>query len=202
MKVDRSSTGAIKPYVRRVAAAATATTILALTWCDLRIPGFRSWWNRHSLTGSILGNLLVVGATALILDEVIARHQRRERAISVAVQGMILYAQARRAFDGVLASIEQPSGSGGALEEMRPLASMLLDASPSLFDDPTARRFLQAVQRLTGALLQTISASPERARDPQRLEILTNEMSELQTTVEPLRARLPVEYRSMLDEPT
>lgn len=53
--------------------------------------------------GSILASLLAVGVTALIFDEVIARQRRRERATSVAVQAMILYAQARRAFGAILA---------------------------------------------------------------------------------------------------
>jgi hypothetical protein len=79
------------------------------------------------VTGSILVSLLVVGVTALIFDEVIARQKRRERDL-VTVRGKILYAQARRAF-GAVARGDEASGPSRALEEIRPLASLLLAAA-------------------------------------------------------------------------
>jgi hypothetical protein len=73
--------------VRRIAAAAAAATLIALVVCDQCIASFRAWWDRHSFTGSVVANLLVLAITALIVDEVVARRQQRKRGVSVAVQG-------------------------------------------------------------------------------------------------------------------
>lgn len=145
--------------------------------------------------------MLVVGVTGLIFDEAIARYQRRDRASTVAVQGLILYSQACRAYAAVLADVDGASDSR-ASEEMRPLASMLLTASPSLFDDPVARVFLERIQRLMGSMLQARSASPDGVNGGDRREPLEAEMAQLRASVEPLRARLPAEYRSLFDEPS
>lgn len=186
--------------VRRGAAAVIALTLVALVVSDLEDRGLRSWWDRHSLTGSVLASMLVVGVTGLIFDEAIARYQRRDRASTVAVQGLILYGQACRAYAAVLADVDGAADSR-ASEEMRPLASMLLTASPSLFDDPVARVFLERIQRLMGTMLQARSASPSGAHDGDRREPLEAEMAQLRASVEPLRARLPAEYQSLFDEP-
>jgi hypothetical protein len=61
-------------------AVAIASGLVAIVACDLWIASFRDWWDRHSLTGSIVSSLLVLGVTALIVDEILARRQRRERA--------------------------------------------------------------------------------------------------------------------------
>lgn len=74
-----------------MAATAAAMALLALVACDLWIRGVQVWWDRHSLIGSVVASLLVLAVTALIVDEVVARRQRRERAGSVAVQASIVY---------------------------------------------------------------------------------------------------------------
>ena len=58
-----------------------AVLLLALVASDLWIERARVWWDRHSLTSSVVSNLLVLAVTALIVDEVIARRQRQERAV-------------------------------------------------------------------------------------------------------------------------
>ena len=57
---------------RRLAAALVAMALLALIACDQFVSGFPAWWDRHSLTGSIVSSLLVLAVTALIVDEVVA----------------------------------------------------------------------------------------------------------------------------------
>ena len=81
--------------VRRVAATTVVMTLATLVAYDVWIRGVRVWWDRHSLTGSIVASLLGLAVTALIVDEVVARRQRKERAVSVAVQSLIVYGQAR-----------------------------------------------------------------------------------------------------------
>lgn len=65
--------------VRRLTAVAVAVFLVVLIVCDLSIVSFRTWWERHSLTGSIVSNLLVLAVTGLIVDEIVARRQRKER---------------------------------------------------------------------------------------------------------------------------
>jgi len=84
--------------VRRAAAVVVAMTLLALVATDLWMAGVRMWWDRHSITGSVTSSLLVVAFTGLIVDEVVADRQRRDRSASVAVQALIVYGQIRRTY--------------------------------------------------------------------------------------------------------
>jgi hypothetical protein len=188
------------PPVRRVVAAAVAAVLVALVACDLALAGFSGWWDRHALTASVASNLLVLAVAALIVDDVVARRQRRARATSVAVQAMIVYAQARRAYSALmgLAGDGERSDAG---DEMRMLANMLLTASASLFDDPDARPFLERVQRLGGDMFRAV-AKPDDRLNAQDRERLTNSITALQASAAPLIARLPQEYSSAVDEPS
>ncbi|HVA03959.1 MAG TPA: hypothetical protein VMU64_09425 [Acidimicrobiales bacterium] len=185
--------------VRRGAAAAVAVTLLALVASDLWIGGFRAWWDRHSLTGSIVSSLLVLAVAGLIVDDVVARRQRRERSVSVAVQGLIVFGQARRACRAILRRDEHDPGSSAPADELRTLAGMLLTASSSLFDDPEARRFLEQVERFSVSMISAISTSPAAALSAQNRTRLTAEMSELETVVKPLLARIPPKDRALLE---
>jgi hypothetical protein len=145
----------------------------------------------------VVANLLVLAVAGLIVDEVTARRARRTRSVSVAVQGLIVYGQAHRAFDAVMGT-----GEHDALEEMRSFASMLLTASSSLFDDPVARHFLQQVERFSGAMYRTISASRGGVLSADNRAHLTSEMSQLTDTVQPLRDRIPNTDRSVFEAPS
>jgi hypothetical protein len=191
----------VNALVRRVAAATVTVTLVWLIVSDLWIAGFRAWWDRHSLTGSIVTSLLVLAVTGLIVDEVVARRQRRERAVSVAVQGLIVFGQARRACGAILSSDVEEPHSSGASEELRTLASMLLTASPCLFDDPAARRFLEQVERFSVSMFRAVSLSSAAALSTDSRERLTAEMSQLETTVKPLLARIPLKDRALLEGP-
>jgi hypothetical protein len=188
--------------VRRGAAVAVTAALVALVACDVWIGGVRTWWDRHSLTGSVVSSLLVVAVTALVIDEVVARRQRRERSVSVAVQGLIVYGQARRAYDAITTGgTEESHSATGAPEELRTLASMLLTASPSLFDDPVARRFLEQLERFSASMFGTASARSRGVPGADDRARLASEMSRLQATVKPLLARIPSEDRSLLEGP-
>ena len=184
-------------WPRRLLAIAISATLLAIVACDIWVADFRDWWDRHSVSGSVVSSLLVLGVTAVIVDEVLARRQRRERASSVAVQGLIVYLQAVRAYEALGSADGEAAG-----EEMRSLAGMLLTASPNLFDDPQARVFLESVQRLAGAMVRAASSTRvEGGRESadQRAR-LTAAMSAVEASRTPLLARLPAEYRSTVEE--
>ncbi len=74
------------------------------------------------MTTSVLSDLLVVGVAALIIDEVVACRQRKERALSVASQALIVYSQARRAYGAVVANLGDESSPAGAPDELTALA--------------------------------------------------------------------------------
>ncbi|HTX00911.1 MAG TPA: hypothetical protein VMD59_19170, partial [Acidimicrobiales bacterium] len=199
--------------------------LIALVACDLWVAAVRSWWDRHSFTSCVVSSLLVVGFTVLVLDEILARRQRRERATSVAVQGLIVYAQTIRAYDTINAVRGPvPVGSGAQLvrtarvdgepeievmdlrearDEVRNLGTMILVASPSLFDDPEARLFLEEVQRLTAAMYAAVSLTSARPapRRPEHVSaLLVQHRALLDVRVAPLAARLPSQDRRELEE--
>ena len=189
--------------IRRAGAVLIAAAIVVLIVTDLTNGrGFSGWWDEHAITTSLVSDLLIVGATALIFDEVQARRQRRERSVAVAAQALIVYGQAREAYQAVLAAVGDPDAGGGVPAELRDLASNLLIASPSLFDDPGARDFLLQLDRLMAALY---AAADDRARRPDRLSPartseLTDRMNQVQSTFGPLAARFPPAYQERVRE--
>jgi hypothetical protein len=195
----------VKELARRVTAATVAASLVVLVVCDLSIGSFRAWWDRHSLTGSIVSSLLVLAVTALIFDEIVARRQRKERAITVAVQALIVYGQGRRTWNAVKSSAADGkgtgNGAGSALEEWRALANMLLTASPALFEDPEARRFLEEVERFSGLILSRFRRSDGTLADDDR-QHLEAEFSKVEQAVGPLMARLPKADESLFAGPS
>src|SRR5579875_1285596 len=120
----------VNRLIRRMGALLIAAAIVILMVYDvLNGRGFSDWWARHAITTSLVSDLLIVGATALIFDEVQAYRRRQERSLSVAAQGLIVYGQAREAYQAVVASMSGPSSGGGIPDELRDLASNLLVAS-------------------------------------------------------------------------
>ncbi len=173
-----------------------AAAIVVLIVYDLTYGrGFSLWWDKHAITTSLVSDLLIVGATALIVDEVQAYRQRKDRSLSVAAQGLIVYGQAREAYQAVTANVSDPSAGNGIPDELRDLASNLLVASPSLFDDPDARDFLLQLDRLMAALFAAANGHGDRPDGLGQTVGLTNRMNDVESSFEPLVARFPSEYQ-------
>jgi len=189
----------VKRSLRQLAGPFVAVALLALVASDLWIEGARVWWDRHSLTTSVVSSLLVLAFTGLIVDEVIARRQRQERAASVAVQSLIVYGQTRRAHDALVRKGEPAMSSGTAADEVRTLASMLLTASPNLFDDPLARSLLEEVERLSASMIRLVPVARAAGLSGDDRQRLASEMSRLKELVDPLLARIPERDRGLLE---
>jgi len=191
----------VRAWPRRAAAAAFALALVALVVCDSTVGAVRSWGDGHALTASVVANVVVLGVAGLVVDEVVARRQRKDRSVSVAVQSLIVFDQTRRAADAVVAEHQAgPGAPGQAHEELRGLTSMLLTASPNLFDDPQARSFLDEVQRATGAMVRLVSPAAAPGADGERLEALTRAMADVRDAMAPLAQRLSgVEVNAFLD---
>jgi hypothetical protein len=184
---------------RRIAAVVVSVALVALVVCDISINRFTAWWNAHSLTGDIVSSLLLLAVTGFVVDEVVARRRRRDREVSVAAQALIVYGQARRTCDALVGPRPNGRDLKAAKEESRDLASMVLTASSSLFDDPAGREFLGRVQRLMAALY-VVSYTAPAGFEPGKLEQVKTEMTELTASVTPLMARVPPELLPTLDE--
>jgi hypothetical protein len=181
--------------IRRIGAVLIAAAIVALIVYDLTGHGFSLWWDEHAITTSLVSDLLIVGATALIFNEVVAYRQRKDRSLSVAAEGLIVYGQAREAYQAVMASISDRSADGGIPAELRDLASNLLVASPSLFDDPEARDFLLNLDRLMASLFAAAAGRSGRPDSLGRTDRLTQQMDQVQSSFQPLVARFPAGYQ-------
>src|ERR1700691_3719610 len=185
--------------IRIASAVLVSAGLLALVAGDLWDAAMRSWWSRHSFTGNVVSSLLIVGVTALIFDELVARRQRKARAISVAVQAPIVYSQSRRVYDAVLASADEDDRQGAG-EDLRSLATMLLTAGPGFFDDPQARQFLDEVERLAGSIYRVFTTTTGRLNADVRKR-LKSEMAQVEAAAQPLVGRIPVEEWALSDRP-
>ncbi len=183
----------MRQFLRRLGAVVIAFALIALVVCDINVHGFGAWWDGHAITTSIVSSLLIVGATALIFDEVVARRQLKDRAVAVAAQALIIYGQGRQAYQAVMASDD----SSAPPDELQNLASNLLVAAPSLFNDPDARTFLLQADKLMTALFAAVAA-PGSPQDTATKDHLTDLMSQLQQAFAPLLARFPAEYQSRI----
>jgi hypothetical protein len=169
--------------VQRLGALLIAAAIVFLIVYDVTVGhGFSAWWDKHSITTSLVSDLLIVGATALIFNEVQAYRQRKDRSLTVAAQGLIVYGQAREAYQAVP-------------DELKDLASNLLVASPSLFDDLDARDFLLQLDRLMAALFSAANGHEDRPDGMGATVGLTNRMNDVDSSFKPLVARFPPDYQ-------
>lgn len=215
---------------RWLAAVLALGSLIALVACDLSVRGVRSWWDRHSFTSCVVSSLLVVAITVFVVDEVIDRRRRADRSVSVAVQSLIVYGQALRAYEAVQASLASAGahpGSPSASEvgagadrassepaddadfestrdEVRSLANMILVASPPLFDDPDARLFLEAVQRLAGALYAAVARTTGTVAVPASADLvrarLQQTRAEMGNRIGVLAGRLSARDRDPFEE--
>jgi hypothetical protein len=94
-----------------------------------------------------------------------------------------------------MANLSDPAADGGVPGELKDLASNLLVASPSLFDDPDARDFLLQLDRLMTALFAAANGHGDRPDGLGQTVGLTNRMNDVESSFEPLVARFPPEYQ-------
>jgi hypothetical protein len=182
---------------KRVAASVVVVLLVLLLALDLGDAGLRGWWDGHAFTASVVSNLLVLAVAGLVVDEVVARRQRKERSVSVAVQAVIVYGQVRRTYAAVTAMSGESPDVSEARDELRSLANMILVSSSNLFDDPEARLFLDEVQRLAATVLAVAVGSGSMKSNTDRL---SGEMGAVEAAVKPLLARIPEDQRAALEE--
>lgn len=177
---------------------ATLVAIAAVVATDLTLPGVGAWWDRHSLIGSFVTSMLILGVTVQVVDQVTARRKVRERERIAAVQAVIVYGQALRTERVLFASPDQP-GNGDPESEVQALASMVLIAAPALFEDPTARDFMEKVERFSTLLVGMVRRREGQFTERER-STLSQAKSALSAAVRPLLSRFHPDEVAKLED--
>jgi hypothetical protein len=185
----------------RISAAggvATLAVIAAVVATDLTLPGVGAWWDRHSLIGSFVTSMLILGVTVQVVDQVTARRKLKERERVAAVQAVIVYAQALRTERVLLAPLDQ-RGNADPESEVQALASMVLIAAQALFEDPTARDFMEKVERFSTLLVGMVRRRDGQFTERERSK-LSQAKSALSAAIRPLLSRLQPEEVARLED--
>jgi hypothetical protein len=179
--VNRSTAGG--------AVVTTAAFVVAVV-TDATLPSVNAWWNRHALLGSFVASVLILGITVQVVDQVTARRRVKDRERVAAVQALIVFGQAQRTVNVLLGPVDERR-TGDPAGEAQALASMILTASPALFEDPTARAFMEDVERFTTLLLRTMrhSRGHDGTSDADRAKV-KEANDKLKLAVQPLLTRL------------
>jgi len=91
------------------------------------------------------------------------------------------------------------AGATGAAK-LRSLANILITAAPALFDDPSARAFMEQAQRLSAAMFRlNRNRSGHRVTDADR-ELLSERDDALRAALRPLLARLDSDVTVLSEE--
>ncbi len=179
---------------------ATLAVIAAVVATDLAVPGVGAWWDRHSLIGSFVTSVLILGVTVQVVDQVTARRRVKERERIAAVQALIVYGQSLRT-ERFLLTPPDPPGNGDPETEVQALASMVLIAAPALFEDPTARDFMEKVERFSTLLWRMVRHRADGLTDADRAK-LSQAKDALTAAIRPLLSRLQAQEVAALEDAT
>lgn len=135
---------------RRLLLAATVglVVILAAGASDFLLDSF---WERHGLLASLVANLLVVGVTVVVIDQVVDRRNRRRWDLLAQSVLFALIQSARATWTGMLEVLELADVHSGSVESLLEAREVALDASrvsratDQLLGDEQRRARLQAV---------------------------------------------------------
>lgn len=177
---------------------ATLVVIAAVVVTNLTIPEVGVWWERHSLIGSFVSSVLILGVTIQVVDQVAARRRIKERERVAAVQALIVYGQALRTERVLLATPDQEE-NGDPETEVQALASMVLTAAPALFEDPTARDFMEKVERFSSLLYRIVRRRGVEISEADRAG-LSQAKTALGTAMGPLLSRLQPQEAVTLED--
>ena len=135
-----------------LAAAAGAGLILAAAGSDFVLGSF---WERHGMLTSLVANLIVVGVTVAVVNQVVDGRDRRRWNLLAQTVLFALIQSARATWTGMLEVLELAEVHSGTVESLREAGEVALDtarvarAADALIADEGRRA---ALQRLTTAL--------------------------------------------------
>jgi hypothetical protein len=135
-----------------LAAAVGLGLILAAAGSDFIVGSF---WERHGMLTSLLANLIVVGVTVAVVNQVVDGRDRRRWNLLAQTVLFALIQSARATWTGMLEVLELMEVHSGSVESLREAGKVALDtervarAADALLADEARRATLQ---RLTTAL--------------------------------------------------
>jgi hypothetical protein len=135
-----------------LAAAVGLGLILAAAGSDFVVGSF---WERHGMLTSLLANLIVVGVTVAVVNQVVDGRDRRRWNLLAQTVLFALIQSARATWTGMLEVLELMEVHSGSVESLREAGKVALDtervarAADALLADEARRATLQ---RLTTAL--------------------------------------------------
>jgi hypothetical protein len=135
-----------------LAAAIGLGLILAAAGSDFVVGSF---WERHGMLTSLLANLIVVGVTVAVVNQVVDGRDRRRWNLLAQTVLFALIQSARATWTGMLEVLELVEVHSGSVESLREAGEVALDtervarAADALLADEARRA---ALQRLTTAL--------------------------------------------------
>jgi hypothetical protein len=118
------------------------------------------WWQHHALVTSLVANVLVVAVTAVVVNEIVERRDRRRWNLLAQSVLFALLQSARATWTGLVELLHLGEVRSGSLEPLLTAASLARDsarvsaASRELLADPERR---EQLQRLCAALSEHTS---------------------------------------------
>jgi len=175
---------------------AVTVVTLSLVVLELADRSFRGWLAARPFTADTAAGILVVGITVLIVNQVLAVRQLRERSRAIAAQAAIVLGQATRATQATSDAVGGSGDRATARDEVRTYMTMLLIAAPILIDAKTSRTFWEEAQKLGAQLVNVLTAAAEDSGNVAQSTSLLNEaLQQLSEGVAPFLQLLEVKPR-------
>lgn len=132
---------------RLIIAASVGAALLAAAGVSDFVTG--SFWERHAMLTSLLANLLVVGVTVVVVNEIMERRDRRRWSLLAQSVLFALTQSARATWTGMIELLGLGEVQGGSVEPLLSAAAVARDsarvsrATRELLSDKTRRGQLQ-----------------------------------------------------------
>jgi hypothetical protein len=167
-----------------IAALLVSLVTAGLIVIDCVDAGVRDFFARHALTTSTLSGILVLLVTVLVADRVLARRSLQDRSRAIAAQASLVYGQALRARDAVVALVTDDTADEAAEEaageESRTYTMAVMIATPTLIEVSATRDFLEAAQALGAHLALTLTrrSTLDRQAATERIDAAVEQLRE------------------------
>jgi hypothetical protein len=192
----------VKSYLQAWSGAFTVTLVTAgLVFLNIADGSVRRWASRDAFATSVASGILVLLLTLLIVDRVNRSRQLRDRSRAIAAQAAIVFNQAARGAQAVVAALDTGGDRDAASDQLRTYMTMLLISSPVLIDASLSRTFLEEAQTLGGRLAIAMSRTRSSDASDELRAGLDDAVDRLRVASQPLLAILrPDEQQAVTPE--
>ena len=147
-------------------------------------------------TADTAAGILIVGITVLIVNQVLAVRQLRERSRAITAQAAILVEQATPATQATSDAADGSGDRATARDEVRTYNDRAVDRRPDPDRRKTSRTFLAEAQKLGAQLVNVLTTKAEDSGNvAQSVALLDETLQHLRDGVAPLLELLEVKPR-------